>query len=439
MKDIIVAKFGGSSLADGNQFKKVKAIVESDDRRRFIVPSAPGKRHKDDQKITDLLYLCKQTADHRMPFNEILGIIQDRYQEIAYDIGVDIDYTEDFIEIKRQLQKGATHAYAASRGEYLNGKLLARYLGYEFIDPYDLIVISRGTGRVRWEDTKALMEERLKGVEKAVIPGFYGRTRNDELITFSRGGSDVTGAVVAKGVGASLYENWTDVSGFLVVDPRIVENPETIEKITYRELRELAYMGASVIHEEAMFPAMQAMIPIHIRNTNDPDARGTLILDENLIEKRNNAITGISGKRGFTAINVDKMLMNSDQGFLSRLLNIFEKYDVSIEHVPSGIDNVSVIVNDREIEPIIEKITQDIQNQLEPDKLTIHSNMAIIVVVGEAMAYQVGVASETFQALAKADINIRMITQGSSEISILVGVESDALEKGIKVIYEAFH
>lgn len=224
-----------------------------------------------------------------------------------------------------------------------------------------------------------------------------------------------------------------------MVDPRIVENPETIEKITYRELRELAYMGASVIHEEAMFPAMQAMIPIHIRNTNDPDARGTLILDENLIEKRNNAITGISGKRGFTAINVDKMLMNSDQGFLSRLLNIFEKYDVSIEHVPSGIDNVSVIVNDREIEPIIEKITQDIQNQLEPDKLTIHSNMAIIVVVGEAMAYQVGVASETFQALAKADINIRMITQGSSEISILVGVESDALEKGIKVIYEAFH
>ena len=218
-----------------------------------------------------------------------------------------------------------------------------------------------------------------------------------------------------------------------------MENPETIEKITYRELRELAYMGASVIHEEAMFPAMQAMIPIHIRNTNDPDARGTLILDENLIEKRNNAITGISGKRGFTAINVDKMLMNSDQGFLSRLLNIFEKYDVSIEHVPSGIDNVSVIVNDREIEPIIEKITQDIQNQLEPDKLTIHSNMAIIVVVGEAMAYQVGVASETFQALAKADINIRMITQGSSEISILVGVESDALEKGIKVIYEAFH
>ncbi len=438
MKDLIVAKFGGSSLADGTHFKKVKQIVEADPRRKVIVPSAPGKRDDKDNKVTDLLYLCKKTADQKLPFAEILEMIQNRYENIAKEIGVEYDFTEEFTEIKKHFIEGVSDAYAASRGEYLNGKLLARYLGYEFVDAKDVIVISRSQGTARWKETEEKMRKNLEGKERIVVPGFYGSTIKGDIITFTRGGSDVTGSVLARGLDADLYENWTDVSGFLMASPRVVKNPCVVRAITYNELRELSYMGASVIHEEAMFPVMKAKIPINIRNTNEPSDPGTMILDDSRLEERDSVITGISGKKGFTIINVEKILMNKEKGFLRRLLSIFELNDISIEHVPTGIDSVSIVLADSEIETKEERVLWQIQNEIHPDTLTIHSDMAIIAVVGESMAYNVGISKIVFGALGDAHVNIRMISQGSSEISIFVGVEDTDMDKGICAIYEAF-
>lgn len=437
-KDLIVAKFGGSSLASGKQFKKVKKIIEDNPNRRVVVPSAPGRRDEKDNKVTDLLYLCKQTADQKLPISEILELIKNRYDNIAKEIGVDIDFDQDFIEIKRNLIHGTSEAYAASRGEYLNGKLLAKYLGYEFVDAKDVIVISRSTGMTRWEETQANIDRIFADKDRVVVPGFYGSTIKGDIITFSRGGSDVTGSVLAGGLGAALYENWTDVSGFLMADPHIVSNPEIVHTITYNELRELSYMGASVIHEEAMFPAMKSKIPINIRNTNHPEDQGTMIVEDSPSLKRDQVITGVSGKKGFTIINIEKMLMNREKGFLRRLLSILETNDISVEHIPSGIDTVSLVMADSEIDTKREKVMAEIKNQIEPDFLSMHSDLAIIAIVGESMEYRVGISKKVFGALGDADINIRMISQGSSEISIFVGVENDSMEKGIRAIYEAF-
>lgn len=438
MNRTVVVKFGGSSLADADQFRKVKAIIEADPARRYVIPSAPGKRSDEDNKITDLLYLCQQTASHNMPFNEILGLIEDRYQEIAKDLGLTIDLNEEFYRIKKDLQDGASAAYAASRGEYLNGKMLAEYLGYDFVDAADIIVISRSGGQTHWKETQINIRQKLMNHERAVIPGFYGKTVKGDIITYSRGGSDVTASVIAQGIGASLYENWTDVSGMLMADPRIVPDAKTIHTLTYSELRELTYMGASVLHDEAVFPAMKAKIPINIKNTNRPEDPGTLIVDDSQLDPQTANITGVSGKAGFTIIQIEQMLMNSQRGVFNRLLSIFEFNEISIEHIPSGIDSISVVVNEAEFEPKESRIMREIQAQMNPDRVSIENNLAIIAVVGTGMAKNVGTSKTVFTALAEAGINIRMITQGASEISIFVGVNTEDLHEGIRAIYDAF-
>lgn len=437
MRNTIVCKFGGSSLANAEQFRKVKAIVESDERRRIVVCSAPGKRGENDAKITDLFYLCRQTAEQNLPFQEILRIIHYRYDEIREDLGLKLDLKAEFQEIEERLKNGASADYAASRGEYLTAKLLAEYLGYEFVDAKDFIVISRSNGGTRVKDTNARLVERFKDVDRAVIPGFYGVNVNGEIMTYSRGGSDVTGAVLAQGLGAELYENWTDVDGFRMVDPRLVPDAMKIECITYGEMRELAYMGAKVLHEEAMIPCMRADIPIHIKNTNHPDEPGTRIVEPSK-STHNHDITGITGKKGFVAINIEKLLMNQQKGFIARVVSIFERHGISIEMVPSGIDNITIIVETGQIESKLHRIMKEIQSSIHPDKLVAYSNMAILAVVGEGMVGNIGVGKKIFSALADANLNVRMISQGVSEISVFIGIDEDQLERGVLSIYEAF-
>lgn len=436
MSDCIVAKFGGSSLADSAQFKKVKSIVQADERRRYIVPSAPGKRDSRDIKVTDLFYLCNQNARQNMPYGEILGLIVDRYEEIIRELGLTLSLEQDFALIKETIDNGASDDYAASRGEYLNGKILADYLGFPFVDPADIIVIGY-KNRTDWEKTSVLMNQMRSKHDRAVIPGFYGRNEKGEITTFSRGGSDVTGAVVARGVEAAIYENWTDVSGFLMTDPRLIDNPKPIAEITYKELRELSYMGASVLHEEAMFPVMKAKIPINIKNTNDPDAVGTFIKDDSQVAEFR-GITGIAGIKGFTSITIEKMLMNTQVGFMRRTLNIFESNEVSIEHTPTGIDTISVIAKDGDLEGKLDKIQDELQLQLKPERVLISPDMAIIAIVGRGMVYNIGISARIFTALAEKEINVRMISQGSSEISIIIGVDNDDYAASIAAIYHAF-
>lgn len=438
MKDSIVCKFGGSSLADSNQFRKVKKIIEMDDRRKFVVPSAPGKRNPDDTKITDLLYLCSTTAEQKMSFDSILNIIKNRYVEIARDLKIYIDLDYEFDLIRENLIHGASAAYAASRGEYLSGKLLSKYLGYEFVDPVDLIVISRTTGSTRWEETKDKIARRLKSVEKAVIPGFYGTNIKGEIATYSRGGSDVTGAVIARGIGAVLYENWTDVDGFKMVDPRILQESHKIEYITYNELRELAYMGASVLHEETMIPCMKADIPINIRNTNAPEEKGTMILDKSKMPDSNMLITGISGKKGFVAICIEKILMNQERGVIATILSIFERYGIAIDHLPTGIDNLTIVVSKEQIDTKLQRVVRDLQVQLNADQITVHTDMAVIAVVGHNMAYKPGISARIFKALGENGINVKLISQGILEISILIGIAEEDLERGVEAIYREF-
>jgi aspartate kinase len=437
MDEIVVAKFGGSSLADSKQFAKVKNIILSDQRTKYVVPSAPGKRSRDDHKITDLLYLCHKHVEQRLPFNEVYSIIEKRYLDICTELGLSLDMKTVLEEVKNHISQGASADYAASRGEYLNGLILADYLGYAFIDAAELIIFNKN-GQFDAEATQKRVQSRLASVKQGVIPGFYGAMEDGTIKTFSRGGSDVTGAIIARGVSASVYENWTDVSGFCMADPRIIENPKLIEKITYKELRELSYMGASVLHEEAIFPVKKEGIPIKIKNTNAPQDEGTLIVSDLSPVSYSGTITGIAGKKGFTVIAIEKMLMNSEAGFLRKLLSVLETNNISIEHMPSGIDSVSVVVADSELGNKMEKVINDIQLQLNPDTIAGYPNMALIAVVGRGMIRTKGVSAKVFGALAQEGINVRMITQGSSELNIIVGIENEDFEKGIKAIYKAF-
>lgn len=437
MSEVIVAKFGGSSLADSSQFKKVKSIVLSEEKRRYVVPSAPGKRHNKDHKITDLLYLCQKHAEQNLPFEEVYKIIEKRYTDICEELALDIDIHEVMRNIQNDIAAGASADYTASRGEYLNGIILASFLNYEFIDAAELIVF-RKDGQFDAETTQKKVQTRLASVPRAVIPGFYGAMENGEVKTFSRGGSDVTGSIIARGVEATLYENWTDVSGFLMADPRIVENPRNIEKITYKELRELSYMGASVLHEEAIFPVKKAGIPINIKNTNAPQDSGTLIINDLSPVNYTGTITGIAGKKGFTVIALEKMLMNSERGFLRKLLSILETNDISVEHMPSGIDSVSLVIADSELGNRAEKIMDEIRIQLNPDSIISYPNMALIAVVGRGMINTKGISAKVFGALGKEGINVRMMTQGSSELNIIIGIENDDFERAICAIYKSF-
>ncbi|MBE6065838.1 aspartate kinase [Clostridium cochlearium] len=437
MNNIIVSKFGGSSLADVNQFKKVKNIVLGDEKRRYVVPSAPGKRYKEDQKITDLLYLCHANVEQNVEIDYIFNIIEKRYKELAKELEVSIDIDIELKNIKKNIKNGATADYTASRGEYLNGLILSDYLGYEFVDPAEIIFFRRN-GVFDGEKTQEAVSKKLKNIEKAVIPGFYGSLPNGDIKTFSRGGSDVTGAIIARGVNAQLYENWTDVSGFLMVDPNIVENPRNIERITYRELRELAYMGATVLHEEAVFPVRSAGIPINIKNTNRPEDKGTLIIDDLKPASYAGNITGVAGKKDFVVIAIEKNMMNVEQGYCRKVLSILEENDVSFEHMPSGVDAVSLVISKSQLNGKLDSILQEIEIKCKPDSVEVYPDMALVAVVGKGMLRTVGMSAKIFDALAREKVNIRMIIQGSSEINIIVGVENEDFEKAIRAIYAEF-
>lgn len=429
-----VSKFGGTSLADASQIKKVLSIVRSDPDRQYVVVSAPGKRNPQDRKITDLFYEWQRLQELRLSSEEVRQIIKARFVEVIRDLGVEFDLEMELSVIERKIKEGASPDYAASRGEYLNGKIAATALGYEFVDPATCIHFDT-QGRYIESDNELRCV--LQG-RKVVISGFYGSLPDGSIKTFSRGGSDITGAIIAGAVGASVYENWTDVSGLLMADPRVVREPQKIQMVTYRELRELSYMGANVFHEEAMFPVQKAGITTNIRNTNDPENDGTFITAETAQDRRVSVITGIAGRKDFTVITVEKQMMNQQVGFVRRILTVLEANDISFEHMPSGIDTLSVIIEDKKLDGKIEKVLSEIHSACSPDRIECYPKMAMIAVVGTRMAHTPGIAARVFSSLAKQGVNIRMINQGSSEISIIIGIENDDYENAIRAIYGEF-
>lgn len=433
---IKVVKFGGSSLANAEQFKKVGAIIRSDEARRYVVPSAPGKRNSKDTKVTDMLYHCYDMAVSEEDFTKTLDEIKKRYMEIikGLDLGMSLD--KEFEQIAADFKSKKGSDYAASRGEYLNGLIMAEYLGYEFLDAKDVIFFDNN-GIFDADKTDAVLAERLQKTPNAVIPGFYGALENGDIRTFSRGGSDITGSIVAKAVQADIYENWTDVSGFLVADPRIIKNPEVISTITYKELRELSYMGATVLHEDAIFPVRKEGIPINIRNTNSPEDPGTMIV-KNTCLKPEYTITGIAGKKGFVAINIEKDMMNSEIGFGRKVLRVFEENGISFEHMPSGIDTLTVFVHQDEFVEKEQSVLAGIDHAASPDSVDLESDLALIAVVGRGMRQTRGTAGRIFSALAHANVNVKMIDQGSSELNIIIGVSNKDFESAINAIYDIF-
>ena len=435
-----VVEFGGSSLADAEHFRQVASIVKADPTRKYVVPSAPGKRSKEDTKVTDMLYGCYELIKAREP-REVIDAAYDkiceRYNGIIKELGLNFDISGELEYVKNAMLHSSGRDYAASRGEYLNGLILAKYLGFAFIDA-ESVIYFRDNGTFDEEKTNAAVAEELAKNEYAVIPGFYGVMPNGTIKTFSRGGSDITGSIVARAAKATIYENWTDVSGFMMADPRLVNNPCIIQEITYRELRELSYMGATVLHEDAVFPVRGAGIPINIRNTNRPDDEGTWIVSRSNGYDTEKIITGIAGKKGFSVITIEKDMMNSEVGFGRKLLEIFEDNDLPFEHLPSGIDTMSVVVSTALIEEKRDKLLQTISRDLRPDSVFIEDGLALIAVVGRGMVKAKGTAARVCDSLANAGINIRMIDQGSSELNIVVGVDEGEYEDSIRAIYGEF-
>ena len=437
---IKVVKFGGSSLADAEHFRKVAAIVKADPARRYVVPSAPGKRFSDDVKVTDMLYTCYQMIREKKSMQEVdeyYKNITERYDSIIRELGLDFDLSGEYEYIKNAMLHRPGRDFVASRGEYLSGLILAKYLGFPFIDAENVIFFKEN-GTFDQEKTDRVLSAELAQYRHAVIPGFYGCSANGTVKTFSRGGSDITGSIVARAAGASLYENWTDVSGFLMTDPRIVKDPCTIEIITYRELRELSYMGATVLHEDAVFPVRSAGIPINIRNTNRPEDKGTMIVSSTTHYDTERVITGIAGKKEFSVINIEKDMMNAEVGFGRKVLEILEENGISFEHLPSGIDTMSVVTSTAALEGKRERILQAICRTVSPDSVTIEDGLALVAVVGRGMVKAKGTAARVFDALASGGINIRMIDQGSSELNIIVGIAQDEYLDAIRAIYEEF-
>lgn len=429
MATIKVAKFGGSSLCDGQRFNKVMDIVTSDPTRRIIIPSAPGKRSANDTKVTDLLLQVFEGHD-------VFEQIKHRYDNIIEDLNLQLDLSPQFNAIEKAIRKGATIDYVASRGEYLNAIILAEYLGFEFIDAADVIKFDEDE-QLMYSETLQLIQQRTQD-RNCVIPGFYGSDILGKIITFSRGGSDVTGALCAAAVGATVYENWTDVSGFFMADPRVVEDAINIAEVSYKELRELSYMGAGVLHEDAIFPVRDKGIPVNIKNTNAPDDDGTMILPHDQLHAFARPVTGIAGKKGFAVITVEKARMNSEIGFARRILSVLEDYNISIEHMPTGIDTLSIVLSDNTIADFVDELKDRIIQKTHPDTIEITYDMALIATVGHGMVHHPGTASKIFTALSDAGINIRMIDQGSSELNIIIGVENDDYEHAICAIYRAF-
>ena len=431
-----VVKFGGSSLASAEQFKKVGDIIRADKERCYVVPSAPGKRFGSDTKVTDLLYACYRSAEEGKSFETQFNEIKSRYQDIIDGLKLKTDLSKEFETIEANFKAQAGSDYAASRGEYLNSIIMADYLKYDWIDAATVILFDEN-GNFDSEKTNDKLSKVLESHEKAVIPGFYGAYADGRVKTFSRGGSDITGSIVARAAKATVYENWTDVSGFLIADPRIIENPEVIDTITYRELRDLSYMGASVLHEDAIFPVRREGIPINIRNTNAPEDPGTWIV-ESTCQKSKYVVTGIAGKKGFCSVNIEKDKMNSEVGFGRKVLQAFEDYGISFEHMPSGIDTMTIFVHQDEFMDKEQKVVSEIHRLADPDTIDIEADLALIAVVGRGMKSTRGTAGRIFSALAHADVNVKMIDQGSSELNIIIGVENKDFEVAIKAIYDIF-
>jgi aspartate kinase len=439
MSGLKVAKFGGTSVATAAQLRKVQQIIDADPERRLIVPSAPGKADAKDTKVTDLLYLCHQLAAKGQPLGQVWDGISKRFLGIVAELGLKLELVPILDDARARIEAGASADYAASRGEAIHGRVLAALLGAEYVDAAEVMSFDRA-GRLDPRSFEAIAK-RCGGGGRYVIPGFYGRDANGEIKTFSRGGSDVSGAIVANAMDVRLYENWTDVSGVLMTDPRVVAEAKPIVEITYSELRELSYMGASVLHEEAVFPVRAKGIPINIRNTNRPDDPGTMIVAER--DAGHQVVVGIAGTKGFTVIHLEKAMMNSEVGFGRRALDAFERLGISYEHTPTGIDTLSVIVADKQLIDAkgaskLEQVLEDLQGSLKPDTLKVSPGMALIATVGQGMNHAVGTAARLFTALAKARVNVRMIDQGSSEQNIIVGVEDSDLALAIRAIYNEF-
>lgn len=431
-----VVKFGGSSLASAEQIEKAGNIIRAEETRRYVVPSAPGKRFNADIKVTDMLYTCYEAATKEEDFSELFEKIKARYNEIIDGLKIELSLEDEFKVIKKNFEDKAGSDYAASRGEYLNGIIMAKYLNFTFVDAAEIIRFDENEV-FDSETTNELVKAKLDTCEYAVVPGFYGACANGLIKTFSRGGSDITGSILARAMKVDMYENWTDVSGFLVADPRIVENPVPIEVITYKELRELSYMGATVLHDEAIFPVRKEGIPINIRNTNEPEDKGTLIV-ESTCKQPEFIITGIAGKKGFASLSVEKAMMNSEVGFCRKVLQVFEDNNISIEHMPSGIDTATIFVHQDEFENLEQQVLAGIHRAVKPDFVELESDLALIAVVGRGMRSTRGTAARIFAALSHAHINIKMIDQGSSELNIIVGVKQQDFEMAVNAIYNIF-
>lgn len=435
-----VVKFGGSSLASSEQFARVKAIVEADPDRRVVVVSAPGKRFKDDTKVTDLLYICHAHIKYHASFHDVFEQIADRYREICRGCGLTQDLEAELAFVEESMNAASSVDEIVSRGEYLNAKLMAEYLGYTFIDSKDWLRFNYD-GRVDFESSYEALQSLFAHAKQVVLPGFYGAFPDGEIKTFSRGGSDVTGAIAAAALDADAYENWTDVSGILMADPHIVDNPRPIEQVTFGELRELSYMGADVLHEETVFPVRSKNIPLYIKNTNDPTACGTLILEEferETEDEKRRFVTGITGRKHYSIITVSKARMNEEPGFIRNTLKIVEKYGITVEHIPSSIDSFSFVVSTRKIEPCLHDMMEEMNDVLHPDRIKVDHGISLIAIVGRRMAWNVGVSGKLFAALGENNINIRMIEQGADEINIIIGVADKDFKKTIRVLYDSF-
>jgi aspartate kinase len=430
-----VAKFGGSSLADAAQFRKVQAIVQENSERSVVVVSAPGKRNAQDVKITESLYTCHECVRTGSGFDAVFQLIADRYLEIVRGLGAAVEIDRELAAVREGILAGTTPDFAASRGEYLSARIMAALLGRDFVDAAEIVRFD-GEGKLLTRETDDAIEERLRGGKPVVVPGFYGAMPDGSIKTFSRGGSDITGALLARGLRAEVYENWTDVSGVLMADPRIVPNAKTIPTLTYRELRELSYMGANVLHEEAVFPVIDVGIPVNVRNTNVPQHPGTRIVNQ--VEGSTSTVTGIAGRRNYTVIALEKNLMNSEVGFGRRLLSALERRGVSFEHMPTGIDAISLVVESSYLKGKLDAVLDEIRAECRPDRLQVFESMALIATVGRGMRHTPGVAGRLFGALAEANVNVRMIDQGSSGINIIIGVEEKDFENTIRAIYKAF-
>ena len=435
---IKVCKFGGTSMADGMTMRRVKDIFESDPERRYIVVSAPGKRFSGDIKVTDLLYETHKEVEETGSCGEAFEKICARFSGIVQELKIDLDIESILQETKKAIEEEKSADFAASRGEYLSGRIMAALLNIPFIDARDVIKFD-ASGKLESARSFELLARALSGKPKALVTGFYGEGADGKVKTFSRGGSDISGAIVARAAGAALYENWTDVSGFLACDPRIVENPVPIRSLSYKELRELSYMGANVLHSESIFPVREADIPIRIKNTFRPEDEGTDIVPTSRYVYSGRRVTGIAGKKNFTVIFLEKSLMNEEIGFTYKTLAVFMKHGVSFEHIPTGIDTMSFVIDSDELKGgLLEEVCDEIREAVEPDSLRVINDIALIAVVGHGMTRSVGVSARLFEAIARAGVNVRMIDQGSSELNIIVGVDNENYERTLKAVYEEF-